>query len=126
MDTVSQKGEAGRRLRRNHTPELKAQVVAACSLAGASIASVAKAHGVNASLARRWVRDAKRLGGTPLVANTTSKALTPAFVPVRLAATEPAPGDIRIELRRGVTIVSVSWPSAAASECAIWMRELLR
>ena len=34
--------------------------------------------------------------------------------------------DIRIELRRGPIAISVSWPCAAASACAAWMRELLR
>lgn len=50
------------------------------------------------------------------------------FVPVRL----PTPGapvalaDIRIELQRGPMAVTVTWPASAASECAAWMRELLR
>ena len=50
------------------------------------------------------------------------------FVPVKLP--EPtAPvlqADIRIELQRGATAVTVTWPASAASECAAWMRELLR
>jgi transposase len=34
--------------------------------------------------------------------------------------------DITIELRRGATVVKVAWPLAAASYCAVWLRELLR
>ena len=34
--------------------------------------------------------------------------------------------DIRIELRRGPTSITVTWPSGAAAECAMWLRELLR
>jgi transposase len=34
--------------------------------------------------------------------------------------------DIRIELRRGATSITVTWPTDAAAECAAWMRELLR
>jgi transposase len=34
--------------------------------------------------------------------------------------------DIRIELRRGATLIAVTWPTDAAAECAAWMRELLR
>ncbi len=47
----------------------------------------------------------------------------PAFIPVALSppACAPAP-DIRIELRRGATGVSVTWPLAAAEQCAVWMR----
>ena len=37
-----------------------------------------------------------------------------------------AAADIRIELRRGATSISVVWPTEAATECAAWMRELLR
>jgi hypothetical protein len=38
----------------------------------------------------------------------------------------PVLTDIRIELQRGATTVTVTWPASAASECAAWMRELLR
>jgi transposase len=31
-----------------------------------------------------------------------------------------------IELRRGATVVKVSWPVAAAAGCAAWLGELLR
>ena len=34
--------------------------------------------------------------------------------------------DIQIELRRGATAVKITWPIAAAVDCAAWMRELLR
>ena len=46
-------------------------------------------------------------------------------VPLPPAAISPAP-DIRIELRRGPTSVSVNWPLEAAEQCAVWMRELLK
>jgi transposase len=58
-----------------------------------------------------------------------------AFVPLQLpapAATVDAPAppapaqDICIELHRGTTTVKVTWPTAAAGECATWLRELLR
>jgi hypothetical protein len=38
----------------------------------------------------------------------------------------PAAGDIRIELRRGASTVTISWPAQAAGECAAWLREWLR
>ena len=43
-------------------------------------------------------------------------------------ATHTAPGAtvIRIELRRGATSVSLTWPVCAAEHCAAWMRELLK
>ena len=125
MDTISNEVSGGRRRRREHSVEFKAQVVAACSVPGVSSAAVAMAHGVNANLARRWVLEAERRGGGALV-KTTSSAVPTAFVAVQIPPAQNAPADIRVELRRGPIAISVSWPCAAASECAAWMRELLR
>jgi hypothetical protein len=33
---------------------------------------------------------------------------------------------IEVELRRGSTVVKVSWPLSAAADCGDWLRELLR
>ena len=83
------------------------------------------AHGVNANLARRWVLEAERRGGVALD-RAASSAVPAAFVAVQLPPTQAMPTDIRIELRRGPIAISVSWPCSAASQCAAWMRELLR
>ena len=51
-----------------------------------------------------------------------------AFVALQLPApptAQPAP-DIRIELRRGATTVSIAWPGQAAGECAAWLGQWLR
>jgi transposase len=126
VHTISNEVGAGRRRRRVHSAEFKAQVVAACSAPGVSSAAVAMANGVNANLARRWVVDAERRSGGALV-RAANSVVPSGFMPVQLPPTEAAaPVDIRIEVRRGQTAVSVSWPCAAASECAAWMRELLR
>jgi transposase-like protein len=125
VHTISNEVGAGRRRRRAHSAEFKAQVVAACSAPGVSSAAVAMANGVNANLARRWVLDAERRSGGALVRAANSVVPT-GFMPVQLPPAEAAPVDIRIEVRRGPTALSVSWPCAAASECAAWMRELLR
>ena len=125
MHTISNEVSAGRRRRRIHSTEFKAQVVAACNSPGVSTAAVAMAHGVNANLARRWVVDAQRRGGGAL-ARAGSGAVSHAFVPVQLPPVEAAPADIRIELRRSTTVINVSWPCAGASQFAAWMREVLR
>jgi len=112
----------GRRRRRKHSAEFKAQVAAACMQPGVSIASVAMANGINANLARRWVLEVERVAG-----ETATSGASQTFVPLQLPApVRPAAADIRIEVRRGPTTVSVSWPGTAAAECASWMRELLR
>jgi len=82
------------------------------------------ANGVNANLARRWVRNAELSSGAQLTA--VANIAAPAFVPLRMPPAAPPPADIRIELRRGAIAINVSWPSSAAPECAAWMRELLR
>ena len=123
MPTIPNKVLGGRRLRRNHSDELKAQVIAACNVPGVSNAAVAMSHGINPNLARRWVRDAEQRARGALVKPGSNAAV---FVPVQLPDAQAAPADIRVELRRGPIAISVSWPCAAAAECAAWMRELLR
>ena len=85
------------------------------------------ANGVNANLARRWVVAAEQgaTGGGRLLADASRVAPPPAFVPVQLSCAQPTP-EIRIELRRGATAITVHWPSAETAQCAAWMRELLR
>ena len=102
--------------RRRHSAELKAQVLSECAQPGASVASVAMSYGINANIVHKWRRLA---AAAPLPMAS--------FVPVGLPApTCAAPADIRMELRRGATSMTITWPAAAAADCAAWMRELLR
>jgi transposase len=116
----------GRRRRRTHRSEFKAQVVAACSDPGISIAAVAMANGINANLARRWVMEAERStsGAVRLPARASGVAQSPAFAVVQLPLSQPT-ADIRIELRRGATAITVHWPSVEAAQCAPCMSDLL-
>jgi transposase len=123
VDTISKPSTAGRRRRRLHSDEFKADAVAATSQPGVSMASVALARGINANLLRRWVRDAE---GAPARALEKAAPCAPAFVPVRLPDATAPVGEIRIDVRRGPTTITVAWPMAAAAECAGWIRELLR
>ena len=116
--------------RRRHSEELRAQVLAACAQPGASVAAVAQAHGLNANLVHKWRRGpapSPRRSMTAAKATSAADQRVGVFVPLQLPtqpmATTP---DIRIELRRGATSIAVTWPAAAAAECAAWMRELLR
>ena len=104
--------------RRRYSAELKAQVLSECERPAASVASVAMSHGINANVVHKWRRLARE-GAAPLPGAS--------FIPVTLPApSEVALPDIRMELRRGATTMTISWPSAAAGDCAAWMRELLR
>lgn len=118
----------GRRRRRRHSAEFKAAVIEECMRPGVSIAAVALAHSLNANMLRKWVIDAEQAGArTPKVLAPPQEAPMPAptFIPLALTA-PPVDGDIRIELQRSGTTVSVVWPAAAAAECAAWLRDWLR
>jgi transposase len=113
--------QAKPRNRRRHGIELKKIVLAECGEPGASVASVALKHGLNANLVHKWRRLA-HAGDS--VATAEGPALQ--FVPIAPLQPSAAREDIRVELRRGPSTVTVTWPVAAAAECAAWMRELLR
>ena len=128
-----------RRTRRRHAPEFRAQVVQACRQPGVSIAGVALANGLNANMVRKWVIEAEARAGTvasPSSAVPASDNASPASVGQKAFLSLPLPApcaqaqapaqDIRIELQRGTMAVQVAWPVAAATDCAAWLRELLR
>lgn len=95
------------------------------------MAAVALANGLNANLLRRWVVQAG--GGADAAVERAAvehkvPLVSDGFVALQLSGA-PAPVaavDIRIELRRGATVVALSWPVAAAGACAAWLREWLR
>ena len=127
MHTMASESLAPNPKRRLYSAELKSQVVAQTRAPGASVAGVALAHGINANIVHRWLRE--RAGQSPVAPS--------GFVPLSLppgkgvlAQVDDDPArphpDIRIELKRGTTVVNIAWPVAQASECAAWLRELLR
>lgn len=115
----------GRR-RRVHSAEFKAQAVQASQQPGVSMAAVAMAHGINANLLRRWVHERAQ----PPIDAAAVDANPVGFIALPMPAPPTPPGQsaepIHIEVRRGSTIVAVTWPASAAEACASWMRELLR
>lgn len=108
--------------RRFYSPELKLQVVTACTQSGASIAGVALQHGINANIVHRWLREHNQ--GILIRGQQT-------FVPVTLnsaieAATVQPTADIRVEVKRGNATIVVHWPLAGGAACAQWLRECLQ
>lgn len=126
---------ANQKPRRRYSDEFKAQVVAACAEPEASVSAVALSFGLNANLVRQWQRGRGYKANQAPAAESTKQA-PPQFVALSLPApalTAPSAGvraapaeAIRVELKRGALVVSVSWPSSAAAQCAALVRELLR
>ena len=126
--------------RRRHSDELKAKVLAACEVPGASISGVALAHGLNTNLVRKWRsgRGVKRsdVASLPAAPSMTPPPLraAPEFIAIEMPAPPKAaaPVDtvpsaepvIHIELRRGPLHLNVRWPTSAADDATAWLREL--
>ena len=122
------------RTRRRHAPQFRAQVVAACLQPGVSISAVALANGLNANLVRRWVKEHREGVRSDVVVaeeggrGRAGREAAPAqFVAVAVeAAPVVSTGDIRLEVRRGETVVHITWPAAQAQACAQWLGAWLR
>lgn len=114
--------------RRIHSQEFKEELVRACGEPGVSVAGIAMAKGVNANLVRRWMAErgvcAPSLRQRVMLADPVIRASE--FVPVTVAPPEPAAAAIRIEVRRGNSVVKVEWPLQAAGACSAWLRKWLR
>ena len=122
--------ETKRVARRKHSAELRAQVVQACRQSGASVAAIALRSGLNANLVHRWLRQDARSVATGAGSPTAAQATRPVaeFMALQLPppAVAGASTDIRVELRRGASTITVSWPLQGARDCAVWLREWLR
>ena len=107
--------------RRRYSEKQKLQVMAECAAGATSVAKVAMAHGINANVVHRWRQLARDT-------QSAKPERAEQFVPVSLngTAVQTNAPDIQIQLRRGNTAVTITWPVGAAAECAAWMRELLR
>jgi len=117
------------RVKRRHSEAFKQAVVAACIEPGASLAGIARANGVNANLVRKWMdqrgvaRPTRRAVSDVVGASNTP---APAFLPVGVVPPPPSAPNIQIEIRRGATALTVSWPVEAAGACAAWLGAWLR
>ena len=129
MDTseVVAKGRAGRP---NYPIEFKRRLAVESCEPEISVAKLALRHGLNANMLRKWVNDAERAHGRDPAGSVELSRCAPVepttgFVPLQLPAPSATP-EIRIEVKRAGTSISMNWPSSAAAECAMWLRELLR
>lgn len=106
--------------RRSYSKSFKIQVIQECAQPGASIASVALSHSINANLIHKWIR----------LQSQTSVAVQPAFIPLALQSPasrlEITPATICLEIPHPRGTVKVNWPTESAAACASFLRDLLR
>ena len=119
--------ETKRVTRRKHSKEFRAEVIQACREPRASVAAIALRSGLNANVVYRWLREdagADVDAGSLAVMGRHPGA---GFIAVQLPLPEEAQSTaIRVEVVRGASTVTVSWPLQGAGECAAWLREWLR
>jgi transposase-like protein len=120
------------RPRRRHSPEFKAQAIAACLQPGVSIAAIALANQLNANYLRRWVkvhRD-QQTAATIAPGKMSHESVKPppstTLVPITLRApASESAANLQIEIRRPETTIHITWPVSQANACALWLREIL-
>lgn len=96
--------------RRRRSVQIEQRVLSACEQPGASVATVALSHGINANLAHKWQRQQRRVS-----------AVTPSFIPATFDEPE-VPGVtalaqancIEVDVRRGATALQIRWPISTA------------
>ena len=124
--------------RRSHSDEFRAAVLAECRQSGKSIAGVALKHGLNANMVRVWLRKSELSCVSHSLMDGAASFTTPEsepqkFVAVRMDAA-PVSEDachqrsttIQLELRRGNSTATVTWPSELAGDCGAWLQQWLR
>ena len=106
--------------RRSYSKSFKAQVIQECAQPGASIASIALSHSLNANLVHKWIR----------LHTQQNTALQPAFIPLAMqlagANSQAASPNICVEIQHTRGTVKVNWPTENAAACATFLRDLLR
>jgi transposase len=118
---------AVKRKRRRHSEEFKAQVAVACRQPGVSVAAVALAHGLNANLVRRWIKENTQCLPVPRQPMTTPVAEPLMVVPVSIDSAQGRSNDaIRIDIRRSGMAVQLAWPATRAVELSGLLKDLLK
>ena len=118
---------AVRRTKRRYSAELKAELLAACQIPGASIAAVASTHNMNANVLYRWLKDARlstQAQGDVGALSCEAAAFIP--VPFPMSVPQPTAPEIKVEIRKGGLVMTVAWPMSAASEFAQWATAILQ
>ena len=95
------------------------------------MAAIALSSGLNADVVFRWLReDPGADTGVHVDAGSLAVMVRhpgAEFMALQLPPPEAAQSTaIRVEVVRGASTVTVSWPLQGAGQCAAWLREWLR
>jgi len=111
--------------RQRYDAGLKAKVLSACARPGATVAGVASAHGLDADVVHKWRYQARQRTKPPSTGCNAQAQCGPFIALGKPSSTLRADKDIRIEVRRGSTVIAVNWPITAAAQCAAMLRSWL-
>jgi transposase len=116
--------KSSKRIRRTHSPEFKAKLIAECQRPGSSIAAIALAHQINDNLLRTWLRKSTEVNSS--LSQSHPVEAPPRLVPVQLTTPMESPPFIRIHLQQGNTQIHLEWPLASMAQCSEWLQSFLR
>ncbi|MFT4438714.1 transposase [Caballeronia sp. 15715] len=131
MHTFSQDIPTGR-TRRTYSTSFKSELIEQCRQVGISCSAVAISHGLNPNVLRRWIKEAADPSdAAPPAPKPVDVELKPAVVALPMTvpiaqAPDAAQANVRIDIQRNGTTVSVLWPQLCLSDSAAWVREVLR
>lgn len=118
-------------IRRTHSPEFKARVLAACRQPGASIAAIAQAHGVNANVVHKWLAGiGMKRCAQHLPAAAPSPVAPMQFLPVGLSTSglehgvSAGPQDVHLDLDLGTMQIKLHCPRGSAASAAALLHAL--
>lgn len=114
-------------IRRIHSLEFKAQVLAACQQPGASIAAVALAHGLNSNVVHKWLagigmkRYVKHAADTYQPRSSASMQFLPVNLPASAPANASRKDDILLDLNLGAVHIKLDCTRANAPSVAVFL-----
>lgn len=118
---------AMKQTRRRHSEEFRARVVTACRRPGVSVAAVALAHGLNANLVRRWLKENTERLPVPRRPMSSPIVETLTVVPVAFEGSAGRAGEaVRIDIRRSGMAVQLAWPATRIAELSGLLKDLLK
>jgi transposase len=124
---------AVRRTKRTYSADTKAQLLAACNTPGASIAAVASANSMNANVLHRWLKESSELKprrgtgtGTTALGEAGQSVSSFIALPLLTKPAEPVERQIKVEVRKGGLVMTITWPMSAASEFACWSAGVIK